>query len=76
MLAEMNGPFSPKKLVEQLRYRIATREPMGQGGVEGIRIVTLWGAKGLTADFVYIIGLVDEALPRPVRRRLNRPDRG
>ncbi len=25
--------------------------------------MTLWGAKGLTADYVYLVGLVDEALP-------------
>jgi superfamily I DNA/RNA helicase len=30
-----------------------------------VKIVTLWGAKGLTADFVYVIGLADEAVPGP-----------
>lgn len=52
-------------LVAKLRYRIATREPLGAeaSGGNAIRIVTLWGAKGLTADYVYVIGLADEALP-------------
>lgn len=52
-------------VVRQLRYRIATREPIGTEDVGGVRIVTLWGAKGLTADYVYLLGLCDEALPGP-----------
>lgn len=62
LLKEMRDP-SIRGLVKQLRSRIATREPLGQGEGEAIRIVTLWGAKGLTADYVYVVGLVDEALP-------------
>ena len=27
--------------------------------------MTLWGAKGLTADYVYVAGLCDKALPGP-----------
>jgi superfamily I DNA/RNA helicase len=46
-----------------LRYRIATREPLESGNETGIQITTLWGAKGLTAPQVYVIGLADEALP-------------
>lgn len=52
-------------LARRLRYRIATREPLGEEPSGGIRIVTLWGAKGLTADWVYLLGLADEALPGP-----------
>lgn len=52
-------------VVRQLRYRIATREPIGIADLAGVRIVTLWGAKGLTADHVYLVGLCDEALPGP-----------
>lgn len=52
-------------VVVALRSRIATREPLGLEGAPDIRIVTLWGAKGLTADYVYLLGLVDEALPGP-----------
>ena len=50
-------------LVKRLRYRIATREPLGAPEGVDILIVTLWGAKGLTADWVHIVGLIDEALP-------------
>lgn len=52
-------------VVRQLRYRIATREPVGAEDAGGVRIVTLWGGKGLTADHVYLVGLCDEALPGP-----------
>src|SRR5207249_2294646 len=53
-------------LTNALRYRIATREPLGDPIDEtAIRIVTLWGAKGLTAEYVYLVGLADEALPGP-----------
>ena len=52
-------------LGRRLRYRIATREPLGEEPSGGIRIVTLWGAKGLTADWVWLVGLCDEALPGP-----------
>lgn len=54
-----------KDLATQLRYRIGTREPVGIDPAPGVRIVTLWGAKGLTADYVYLVGLFDEALPGP-----------
>lgn len=56
------------QLVRRLRHRIATREPLGEEPKSGIRIVTLWGAKGLTADYVYVVGLADEALPGPWKR--------
>ncbi len=52
-------------MVRHLRHRIATRDPIGEEREVDIPIVTLWGAKGLTADFVYVTGLVDEALPGP-----------
>jgi superfamily I DNA/RNA helicase len=53
-------------IVTGLRFRIATREPLGdEPNPAAVQIVTLWGAKGLTADYVYIGGLVDEALPGP-----------
>lgn len=53
------------EIAPRLRYRIATREPLGTEQEARVRIVTLWGAKGLTADYVYLVGLVDEALPGP-----------
>lgn len=52
-------------VAKKLRYRIATRDPIGAEltDANGIRIVTLWGAKGLTAHHVFLVGLADEALP-------------
>ena len=64
-LLEADSQLSIGSLVDRLRYRIATRQPLGVEEQPGIRIVTMWGAKGLTADFVYITGLCDEALPGP-----------
>lgn len=63
MLDDAEEELTLQALVQRLRYRIATREPLGEEEEPDIRIVTLWGAKGLTADFVYIVGLCDEALP-------------
>lgn len=68
VLEEEEDEVTLDELVQRLRYRIATREPLGEEEQPDIRIVTLWGAKGLTADFVYIIGLCDEALPGPCDR--------
>ncbi|HEY7829402.1 MAG TPA: 3'-5' exonuclease, partial [Solirubrobacteraceae bacterium] len=64
-----NVELTLKSLAQKLRYRISIREPLGQEEEQpDIQIVTLWGAKGLTADFVYIVGLCDEALPGPYDR--------
>jgi ATP-dependent exoDNAse (exonuclease V) beta subunit len=57
--ADEDVPLS--NLLDGLRSRIATREPIGQDENPAIEIVTLWGAKGLTADFTYI---VDSAMRR------------
>ena len=65
MLEEPDPDRSLNSLVQRLRLRIATREPLGRDEEAAIKIVTLWGAKGLTADFVYVVGLCDEALPGP-----------
>ncbi len=53
-------------VARSLRYQIATRKPFDEIAEEDDRsltITTLWGAKGLTADHVYVIGLCDEAMP-------------
>ena len=55
-----------QKLAEiavQLRYQIATREPLVPSEQSDLRIATLWGAKGATAHHVYVIGLCNEAIP-------------
>jgi superfamily I DNA/RNA helicase len=52
-----------KVVAQVLRYDIATREQFESGETADIHVATLWGAKGVTADHVYILGLCDEALP-------------
>jgi superfamily I DNA/RNA helicase len=50
-------------LAQRLRYMIATREPFETDEDHDLQVTTLWGAKGVTADHVYILGLCGEALP-------------
>jgi len=52
-----------KKLARRLRYQIATREPFLPDETADLQIATLWGAKGVTADHVYVLGLCKEAIP-------------
>jgi superfamily I DNA/RNA helicase len=51
------------ELARRLRYQIATREPFLPDESSDLQITTLWGAKGITADHVYVIGLCKEAIP-------------
>ncbi len=56
----------PQGVARSLRYQIATRRPLDEVGEEEagpLTITTMWGAKGLTADHVYVIGLCHEAMP-------------
>ena len=50
-------------LAQKLRYRVATREPLARDEDADVEVMTLWGAKGITADNVYVLGLCDEAIP-------------
>jgi DNA helicase II / ATP-dependent DNA helicase PcrA len=50
-------------IARRLRYMVATREPFEPLGKSSLKVTTLWGAKGLTADHVYLVGLCKEALP-------------
>ena len=52
-----------REVARRLRYQIATREPFLPDELADLQIATLWGAKGITADHVYVIGLCDEAIP-------------
>ena len=52
-----------KEAIDDLRYVIATREPLSPVADANLRIATLWGAKGLTAEHVYVLGVCQEALP-------------
>lgn len=50
-------------VAKRLRYMIATREPFEPEEQRHLQITTPWGAKGVTADHVYILGLSDAAIP-------------
>ena len=52
-----------KEVAVRLRYQIATREPLVPSEESDLQVATLWGAKGVTADHVYVLGLCDEAMP-------------
>ena len=52
-----------KAVARRLRYQIATREPFVPDESSDLQVATLWGAKGVTADHVYVIGLCKEAIP-------------
>ena len=56
-----------KEVASRLRYQIATREPLVPSGTTDLSVSTLWGAKGITADHVYVMGLCGEAIPGEVR---------
>jgi len=51
------------KVARRLRYSIATREPLSANSGAKVKVSTLWGAKGLTAHHVYVMGLCEEAIP-------------
>jgi superfamily I DNA/RNA helicase len=52
-----------REVARRLRYQIATREPFIPDETADVQVATLWGAKGVTADHVYALGLCDEAIP-------------
>ncbi len=52
-----------QRVARRLRHMIATREPFETSEVADVQVTTLWGAKGVTADHVYILGLCEEAIP-------------
>jgi DNA helicase-2/ATP-dependent DNA helicase PcrA len=53
------------KVVETLRYRIATRSPLSSSDLDEprVRIMTLHSAKGLEADNVVIAGVANQFMP-------------
>jgi superfamily I DNA/RNA helicase len=52
-----------KQVAQRLRYQIATREPFVPEEQTDVQVATMWGAKGITADRVFILGLCQEAIP-------------
>jgi superfamily I DNA/RNA helicase len=51
------------QIARRLRYQIATKEPFEAADAAQIQVATLWGAKGVTAEHVYLVGACDEAIP-------------
>jgi AAA domain/UvrD-like helicase C-terminal domain len=56
-------------VAKQLRYLIATRGPIESTKASDLMVATLWGAKGVTADHVYVLGACAEALPGLRRKK-------
>ena len=52
-----------RQVARQLRYSIATREPLATESKSRLKVTTVWGAKGLTAHHVFVLGLCKEAIP-------------
>jgi superfamily I DNA/RNA helicase len=52
-----------RRVAERLRHQIATNEPLETVEPSHLQVTTLWGAKGVTAEHVYILGVCKEALP-------------
>lgn len=52
-----------RRVAKRLRHQIATDEPLAAGDLRSLQVATLWGAKGVTAEHVYILGVCQEALP-------------
>ena len=57
-----------RRVAERLRHQIATNEPLATGEPSNLQVATLWGAKGVTAEHVYILGVCQEALPGERRK--------
>jgi superfamily I DNA/RNA helicase len=52
-----------RRVAERLRHQIATNEPLATGEPSNLQVATLWGAKGVTAEHVYLVGVCQEAIP-------------
>lgn len=63
-----------REVSRRLRYQIATREPFVPDESCDLQVATLWGAKGVTADHVYVIGLCKEAIPGTRREEYSGTD--
>jgi superfamily I DNA/RNA helicase len=52
-----------RQVAERLRHQIATNEPLTIDEPTDLQVTTLWGAKGVTAEHVYLTGICGEAIP-------------
>jgi DNA helicase-2/ATP-dependent DNA helicase PcrA len=50
-------------VAQRLRHQIATNEPLTTDESTDLQVTTLWGAKGVTAEHVYLLGICREAIP-------------
>lgn len=57
------APDHLREVARRLRQHIATSEPLNDDGDSDLQVCTLWGAKGVTADHVYLLGVCGEAIP-------------
>ena len=57
-----------RHVTRRLRYSVGTREQFIEEMPTNIQVATLWGAKGVTADHVYMLGVCKEAIPGKRRR--------
>jgi hypothetical protein len=57
-----------RRVAKRLRHQIATDEPLLTGDPSDLQVATLWGAKGVTAEHVYVLGVCQEALPGQRRK--------
>ena len=64
-----------KEVAVRLRYGIATRETLAFNEQSDLHVATLWGAKGVTANHVYVIGLCNEAIPGHRRNEYPRTEK-
>jgi superfamily I DNA/RNA helicase len=64
ILAE-EGDGNLGSVIARLRYRIATRAPLGKEKQCRVKIMTLHSAKGLEGDAIVIAGLADQMVPGP-----------
>lgn len=63
ILAGFDGDL--KETMEEVRYRIANRIPLIDPEDEpAVEIMTLYGAKGLEADIIFLAGMADEMFER------------
>jgi len=61
LLGQADGDLA--KLLDQLRYLIATRAQLTEAPEARVKIMTFHGAKGLEADIVILAGLADQIIP-------------
>ena len=52
-----------REIARRLRQQIATRETNAENDATQLQVATLWGAKGVTAEHVYILGVCEEGIP-------------